>query len=189
MILDGWTINEHGTFVPHCLIAHTRMASHGIVVSAHATGNQNSSDHRAGIHMLVKGPVWRNWLKTLLYCLKFGKFRAYFGTQQVRAWLRMGMHVQPAPLENKTVLTMELVYIPWARVPLGETGSTNGWVFEIRSPIFCQICNWEPTDGRARLRMGMQLQHDSENRNSPDTRAVVQMLGKGSGCGNWVKQH
>jgi len=101
----------------------------------------------------------------------------------------MGMHVQPAPLENKTVLTMELVYIPWVRVPLGETGSTNGWVFEIRSPIFCQICNWEPTDGRARLRMGMQLQHDSENRNSPDTRAVVQILGKGSGCGNWVKQH
>jgi hypothetical protein len=84
---------------------------------------------------------------------------------------------------------MELVYIPWVRVPLGETGSKNGWVFEIRSPIFCQICNWEPTDGRACLRMGMQLQHDSENRNSPDTRAVVQMLGKGSGCGNWVKQH
>ena len=62
------------------------------------------------------------------------------------------MHVQPAPLENKTVLTVELVYIPWVRVPLGETGSTNGWVFEIRSPIFCQIFNWEPTDGRACLR-------------------------------------
>ena len=35
MILDRWIINEHGTFVHHCLITHTRMASHGHVVSAH----------------------------------------------------------------------------------------------------------------------------------------------------------
>ena len=55
MILHGWIINEHGTFVHNGLVAHMHMVSHGHVVSAHAIGNQNSSDHRAGVDMLVIG--------------------------------------------------------------------------------------------------------------------------------------
>jgi hypothetical protein len=165
------------------------MASHGIVVSAHATGNQNSSDHRAGVHMLDKGPAWRNWLKTLLYCLKFGNFRAIFWNPTSTRMASHG-HARSTRTTGKQNCSDNGAGVhTLGKGPTWRNWSTNGWVFEIRSPIFCQICNWEPTDGRARLRMGMQLQHDSENRNSFDTRAVVQMLGKGLGCGNWVKQH
>jgi len=82
LILHGWIINEHGTFVHNGMVAHVHMVSHGHVVSAHAIGNQNSSDHRAGVHMLVRVPFGETGCRTLFYCLTFGNFRTYFGTQR-----------------------------------------------------------------------------------------------------------
>ena len=78
------------------------------------------------MYTLAKGPAWRSWVTTIVVLLKL-EIREVLVVlnwehPDVRA-LRIGMHVQPAPPENITALTIELVCRHWLRVPIGETGS------------------------------------------------------------------